>query len=69
MKTFSIRLEDDVYEELEFLRNVIFSRSKSSVIEGLIRQEYHKHKSDPRMKKAIESIEQIKSIVEGMKNE
>lgn len=47
-KNLTVRLDDDVYNELDTLCEM-FSVSKNELIVNLIRNEYHKYKEDPKI--------------------
>lgn len=64
----SVRLDDDVKMECDKLCSV-YGLSKNSLISMLIRQEYNKIDSDPKIKKALEQINELKSLVEKFNSE
>ena len=68
MKVFSLRLQDEVNEELEYLTNVLM-QTKTAVLEGLIRQEYHKYQADPKIQKAMQQLKEVKEFLEKMNHE
>lgn len=66
MKTITIRLADDVHAELEHL-STILDCSKNSLVEMLIRQEYSKYETDPKLKEALDQIQQIRELISSFK--
>lgn len=68
MKPITIRLEDDVADELEGLSKVL-GASKNSVVNLLIRQEYNKYNEDPKIKKILEQMAELKAVFERFNNE
>jgi predicted transcriptional regulator len=65
MKAFTLRLQDEVNEELEYLTNILM-QTKTAVLEGLIRQEYHKYQADPKIQKAMKQLREVKDFIEKM---
>lgn len=63
MKTLTIRLEDDVHEELERLVTIL-NCSKNGLVEMLIRQEFNKFTSDPKIKKALDQIQEMRNLLD-----
>lgn len=68
MVTFSLRMSEEVNNELQFLATM-FDKSKTAVLESLIRQEYHKYQEDPKIKRAIEQMQELKTVFEKFKDE
>jgi len=62
-RTFSVRVDDDVFEELEVLARVT-GQSKNAVVNNLIRAEYDKYDSDPKVKLAIKQLKELKETLE-----
>lgn len=63
MKSFTVRLEDDVAEELNTISQML-GTSKNALINMLIRQEYTKYGEDPKMKQIIEQMNEMKALLE-----
>lgn len=63
MKPITIRLEDDVAVELEGLSKVL-GTSKNSIVNLLIRQEYNKYNEDPKIKRALEQMAELRAVFE-----
>lgn len=66
MKAFTLRLEDDVADELDKLTTML-NVSKNSFINLLIRQEYSKYGEDPKIKKIFEQMQEMKALLEKYK--
>lgn len=62
MKALSVRLEDDVYSELDSLSHIL-GTSKNSIINMLIRSEYNKYYEDPKIKKFLEQANELKALL------
>lgn len=67
MHPYSIRFDDQVKQELEYLAN-LYGMSKSQVIQLLIRQEYSKTKNDPVVTAAAETLAKLREIVSDTNN-
>ncbi len=63
MKAITFRLEDDVAVELEALSNVI-GASQNQLVNMFIRNEYHKTYEDPKVKKALDQIAELRAVLE-----
>lgn len=63
MKSFTVRLDDDVAQELNTISQML-GCSKNSLINLLIRQEYTKYGEDPKLKKIIEQMNEMKALLE-----
>lgn len=63
MKNFSIRLDDEVNKELEVLAQAV-GGSKNSVIVSLIRAEYDKYDSDPKIQMAFRQLRELRETFE-----
>lgn len=63
MKAFTVRFDDDVDNELETLANLL-GMSKNQVLTLMIRTEYNKYAEDPKVKKAFEQFNEMKSMFE-----
>lgn len=63
MKTFTYRMKDDVYEELESL-SALLKVSKTQVLDNLIRFEYNKFESDPEVKKALGLLSELQALTD-----
>lgn len=63
MKPMTIRLESDVAKELDELAKIL-GNSKNAVINLLIRQEYSKYHDDPKIKRALEQMAEIRAVLE-----
>lgn len=68
MKQISVRLCDEVEKECDELKD-LYNVSYSVLCENLIRQEYHKIKCDPKMKKGLETINMLKATFENLEKE
>ena len=68
MKKLTIRLEDEVYEELDTLSN-LSDLSKNEIVNNLIRVEAHKVKEDPKVKLLIEQAKELKETFKRMNDE
>lgn len=66
MKTLTVRLTEDVHAELEHLSNIL-DCSKNSLVEMLIRQEYSKYESDPKLREALDQMQQLKDLLSSFK--
>lgn len=63
MKTFSLRLEDDVYEELEKLAK-LRGISKNRAVSDMIRVSYNEIEADPKVQKLLEQMNEIKTLLD-----
>lgn len=63
MKATSIRFEDEVYEELVYLADLL-NISRNTLVNNLVRTEYNKFKSDPVLLKKTERLMELKSMLE-----
>ena len=63
MKSLTIRLDDDVAQELQSLSEVL-GASKNSIVNLLIRQEYNKYHEDPKIMKALEQMAELRAVFE-----
>ena len=68
MRKITIRFEDDVANELDYL-SAAYKVSKNEVINALVRAEYNKFESDPKFKVAIEQFHKIKETFEQVNSE
>ena len=62
MKSFTVRLDDDVYEELgklAKLRGVSLNRTLSDII----RVSYNEIEADPKVQKLLEQMNEIKTLL------
>ena len=66
MKAFTLRLEDDVAEELDKLTTML-GVSKNAFINLVIRQEYSKYGEDPKILKIFEQMQEMKALLEKYK--
>lgn len=62
MKTFTLRLDEEPYGELEKL-STIYGLSKTAVLTNLIRAEYNKYESDPNIQKALDMLSDLKGVL------
>jgi len=62
-RTFSVRVDDDVFNELEVLARAT-GQSKNAVVNNLIRAEYDKYDSDPKVKLAIKQLKELQETFE-----
>lgn len=65
---FTLRLEPDVEKELDELASM-YGVSKNTVVNSLIRAEYDKVSSDPKIKLALDKINELKSWLEQAQNQ
>lgn len=64
MRTFTVRLEDEVNDELEALSQLL-QVSKNQVISDTIRQSYNSLiGGDPKVKEAIDKLQEFRSMLE-----
>lgn len=63
MKSISIRFEDDVYEELQALKQMT-GVSVNQLVNISIRDEYQKVGEDPKIKLALEKLNELKNTLE-----
>lgn len=63
MKPITFRLDDDVALELDGLSKVL-GTSKNAIVNMLIRQEYSKYDEDPKVKKALEQMAELRALLE-----
>ena len=68
MVQFSLRMEDDVANELTTLSNIL-GVSKNALLNMLIRQEFNKYESDPKIKKALEQLGEFRKLIERFNDE
>lgn len=68
MKRHSLRLDDEVSNELKYLTS-IYGISQNSVVSNLIRQEYNKFKEDPKLRVALEQAQQLQEAFNRMTSE
>ena len=61
MKSQSLRLEPDVKSEIEVL-TAMYGMSQNALINMLIRQEYNKVEEDPKIKKACETMQELRKV-------
>lgn len=64
----TVRLDEDVKKELDNLCSV-YGVSKNYLVSMLIRQEYNKVETDPKIQKTLEQINQLKSLIEQFSND
>lgn len=62
MKVFSVRLPEDVYEELEFLTTLL-KVSKNDLIINLIRVQYDTYSDDPKIKKFMRAFDELQEVL------
>lgn len=62
MKTFTLRLDTEPYEELEKLAT-IYGVSKTAVLTNLIRGEYNKYEGDPTIQRTLDMIADLKTVL------
>ena len=65
MIRFSARFDVDVANELDFLAT-LYNASKNEVLNSLIRAEYNRHESDPKIQLAIEQMNILKETLSEM---
>lgn len=68
MKTISVRLQDDVYNELSELAKLRGS-SMNSIVSDLIRGTYHEIKKDPKVETALKQMNQLRELIESFSAE
>ena len=68
MKRFSVRFEDDVANELDYLATLM-NKSKNDILNLLVRAEYNKFERDPKMALAIEQMQTLKETLSQMENQ
>lgn len=65
MRRFSVRFEDDVANELDYLATLM-NKSKNDILNALVRAEYDKYESDPKIALAIEQMNILKETLSEM---
>lgn len=65
MRRFSVRFEDDVANELDYLATLM-NKSKNDILNALVRAEYNKYESDPKIALAIEQMNILKETLSEM---
>lgn len=65
MRRFSVRFEDDVANELDYLATLM-NKSKNDILNALVRAEYNKYESDPKIALAIEQMNTLKETLSEM---
>lgn len=68
MRRFSVRFEDDVANELDYLATLM-NKSKNDILNLLVRAEYNKFERDPKMALAIEQMQTLKETLSQMENQ
>ena len=68
MRRFSVRFEDDVANELDYLATLM-NKSKNDILNLLVRAEYNKFERDPKMALAIEQMQTLKETLSNMENQ
>ena len=68
MRRFSVRFEDDVANELDYLATLM-NKSKNDILNLLVRAEYNKFERDPKMALAIEQMQTLKETLSHMENQ
>ncbi len=63
MKPLTIRMEDDVAQELNSLSEIL-GISKNGIVNLLIRQEYSKYHEDPKIKKTLDQMAELRAMLE-----
>lgn len=63
MKATTIRFEDDVFKELEFLSNLC-NISRNALVNQLVRAEFNKYQEDPKIKKMLDNVAEFKGMLE-----
>lgn len=67
MKQLSIRLSEDVYQELDYLSTLLKS-SKNTVVSNLIRCEYNNFQKDPKISRYLKQAEQVRELLDSFQN-
>lgn len=65
MRRFSVRFEDDVAKELDYLATLM-NKSKNDILNALVRAEYNKYENDPKIALAIEQMNILKETLSEM---
>lgn len=65
MRKFSVRLDDDVANELDYL-SALFQKSRNEIINLLVRNEFNKYEKDPKIALAIEQMNILKETLSEM---
>lgn len=68
MRKFSVRFDDDVANELDYLATLM-NKSRNEILNLLVRAEYHKYESDPKMALALEQMQTLKETLSQMENQ
>ena len=68
MRRFSVRFDDDVANELDYLATLM-NKSKNDILNLLVRAEYNKFERDPKMALAIEQMQTLKETLSQMENQ
>lgn len=63
MQAFTVRFDEDVYNELSFLADLC-GVSKNAVVNQLIRAEFNKYQEDPKIKKMLDNVAEFKGMLE-----
>lgn len=63
MQAFTVRFEEDVYNELSFLAD-LSGVSKNALVNQLIRAEFNKYQEDPKIKKMLDNVAEFKGMLE-----
>lgn len=63
MKQTTIRLDDEVYNELVFLSDLC-QLSRNVLVNNLIRAEFNKYQEDPKIKKMLDNVVEFKGMLE-----
>lgn len=63
MKATTIRFEDDVFKELEFLSDLC-NISRNALVNQLVRAEFNKYQEDPKIKKMLDNVAEFKGMLE-----
>ena len=63
MKPFTVRMEEDVAQELSSLSEIL-GISKNAIVNLLIRQEYSKYHEDPQIKKTLDQMAELRAMLE-----
>ena len=61
-KTLTVRLEEDVFEELGYLSSV-HGTSMNKVVSLLIRQEYNNYQADPKIVEMLDKLQRMREIL------
>ena len=63
MQAFTVRFDEDVYNELSFLSD-LYGVSKNAVVNQLIRAEFNQYQEDPKIKKMLDNVAEFKGLLE-----